>query len=371
MSESGKIVLVVGNGFDLDLGLKTSYKNFWESEYCPKNYPSPIIRHLNGKWYKDLNAVRWYDLENELHTFALSGDKSDVISEEERSFLQRNSEYDLYNEYIFLSRCNTFNSLVNKGCIRVESIPNIKVNVPYHSHYLCPVGWRNKQSLQLIKDGLCKYLKSVEFSFKTNYNTTVAYNVLQSLFCSLEAGASLDIFSFNYTHFPDLGIRLDVPVHYMHGSCEDGKVIIGTRDDLSIEKDYDYLQKAMDPYFNPPALVKSLREADEVIFFGHSLGENDKQYFTSFFRHSASFDSQQSKDITIFTFDQTAEDDIKRSLNKMTDGNLSVLFSNNNLMFIKTAAIADDKQKLLEFLLRHESDERFARDLVGKLLKSR
>ncbi|MBP5517465.1 MAG: hypothetical protein J6X91_02220 [Bacteroidales bacterium] len=50
MSESRKIVLVIGNGFDLDLGLKTSYKDFWESEFCPKDYPSPLIRHLNSQW---------------------------------------------------------------------------------------------------------------------------------------------------------------------------------------------------------------------------------------------------------------------------------------------------------------------------------
>ena len=37
------IVLVLGNGFDLDIGLRTSYKDFWESDYCPKSYPAPLI----------------------------------------------------------------------------------------------------------------------------------------------------------------------------------------------------------------------------------------------------------------------------------------------------------------------------------------
>ena len=32
MEEPRKIVVILGNGFDLDLGLKTSYKDFWESE---------------------------------------------------------------------------------------------------------------------------------------------------------------------------------------------------------------------------------------------------------------------------------------------------------------------------------------------------
>ena len=60
------IVLVLGNGFDLDLGLRTSYKDFWESDYCPKSYPAPLIKHLNEKWPDSLDKVKWYDLENEL-----------------------------------------------------------------------------------------------------------------------------------------------------------------------------------------------------------------------------------------------------------------------------------------------------------------
>lgn len=368
MLKINKIVLVIGNGFDLDLGLKTSYKDFWESEYCPKDYPSPLIRHLNGPWYEDLDTVRWYDLENELYNFAKTGDKSDVVSEEELEYIKENTQYDFYRYYFFIGVDNCLKSLIEKGFIRKEDSISGKISVPYKKDFGNSVEWRTRRSLQLIKDGLCKYLKSVESIYDSSLNTKVSVHLINTLSRAVDSGASLEIFSFNYTHFLDLGIRLDVPVNYMHGSCEDGKIIIGTRDDLTIEKEYDFLQKAMDPYFRPPGLVKSLREADEVIFFGHSLGENDKQYFTSFFRHEASFDSQQSKDITIFTYDQTSEDDIKRSLNKMTDGNLSVLFSNNTLEFIKTANIAEDQKILLGFLLKHETEERFARDIVGKLL---
>ena len=60
------IVVILGNGFDLDLGLKTSYKDFWESEFCPLFYPAPLIYHLNQRWPDNLDAVKWYDLENEL-----------------------------------------------------------------------------------------------------------------------------------------------------------------------------------------------------------------------------------------------------------------------------------------------------------------
>lgn len=80
-----KVVLILGNGFDLDLGLKTTYKDFWESDDCPKDYPAPLIRHLNDVWGDNLESVRWYDLENQLYEYALHGDKTDVVSEAERN----------------------------------------------------------------------------------------------------------------------------------------------------------------------------------------------------------------------------------------------------------------------------------------------
>ena len=50
MSTNTKKILIPGNGFNLDLGRETSYKNFYESGCCPKDYPAPIIKHLNEKW---------------------------------------------------------------------------------------------------------------------------------------------------------------------------------------------------------------------------------------------------------------------------------------------------------------------------------
>lgn len=74
-----KKVLIIGNGFDLNLGRKTSYKDFYESEFCPRYYPAPLIYHLNTKWGDNLDEVKWYDLENELEKYCLNihnnGDK--------------------------------------------------------------------------------------------------------------------------------------------------------------------------------------------------------------------------------------------------------------------------------------------------------
>ena len=126
MAEPRKIVLILGNGFDLDLGLKTSYKDFWESEFCPKDYPAPLIHHLNQRWPDNLDAVKWCDLENELLNYYKSipdpTKGQDIITEEERTLLEKFTAYGhacgWYNDQIDLVV-----SLVNKGVLSYNGNP--------------------------------------------------------------------------------------------------------------------------------------------------------------------------------------------------------------------------------------------------------
>lgn len=91
MNKLRKIVFIIGNGFDLDLGRPTSYKSFWESEFCPKDYPTPIIQHLNSRWPDSLEGVKWYDMENELLAYYQKYETTqafpDIIDKHELDFL--------------------------------------------------------------------------------------------------------------------------------------------------------------------------------------------------------------------------------------------------------------------------------------------
>lgn len=57
-----KTLLILGNGFDLDLGLETSYKNFYDSDNWPflkEDSESPLANHLYKKFKNG-----WFDLED-------------------------------------------------------------------------------------------------------------------------------------------------------------------------------------------------------------------------------------------------------------------------------------------------------------------
>ena len=61
-----------------------------------------------------------------------------------------------YNEYIEQAQ-----SLVNKGFIFFDDTALKIMRIPYHDDMLESPEWRDRKALGLIKEGLCKYLKSI------------------------------------------------------------------------------------------------------------------------------------------------------------------------------------------------------------------
>ena len=114
--------------------------------------------------------------------------------------------------------------------------------------------------------------------------------------------------------------------------------------------------------------MSALNKTDEVIIFGHSLGENDRQYFEQFFSQQASIDNLKKKDIFIFTRDDTSKVEIKRALKSLTGDRLSMLMSINQPAIIRTGNLKADQKLLYNFLVAHHTDEHYASEVIGKLL---
>ncbi len=70
MDNNYKTVLLVGNGFDLNLGLKTSYSHFLSSsDFKALAQTNNLCIYLENK----LKLQHWIDIENELKTYSQSG----------------------------------------------------------------------------------------------------------------------------------------------------------------------------------------------------------------------------------------------------------------------------------------------------------
>ena len=340
MGNQKSIVLILGNGFDLDLGLRTSYKDFWESKYCPKRYPAPLIRHLNSKWSDSIEAVKWYDMENELLNYYKETRKpnfQDVVTPKQQEFLllwkQRNTSHiNDYTEYV-----EEIKALRDNGLLALDQSWGLYMTCEFHEELILDTVTRDRKALGLIKQGLCSYLTEL---MKVEHKTNVsAISILRTVEEAHKKGEKVSIYTFNYTNLPYLDSELkNKSVYYVHGSCTDNNIIIGTKDEEMPSKDYTFLQKAFDKNFNPPPIVSELRNATDVIIFGHSLGDNDSQYLKDFFVQQAS-PSHHPKKITIFTYDDVSEEDIKFSLQKLTGTRLSALYAQNDVTIIKTASV--------------------------------
>lgn len=98
-----------------------------------------------------------------------------------------------------------------------------------------------------------------------------------------------------------------------------------------------------------------MQNANEVVFFGHSLGPTDYHYFKSFFNTQSQeyMTLEKSKDITIFTFNNDSRVEILRQLRKMNGGSLEYLFSNNCFRIICTDGEDPRDEKMIQDFVKH------------------
>lgn len=327
-------VLILGNGFDLNLGRKTSYKDFYESEYCPKTYPAPLIWHLNERWKNNMENVKWYNLESELSNYyhvKIEPNKgpNDIVSEDEKKVLDvfRHKNALISYEPHVTENLETINKLIERGIILHRPLPSALFVVHKDLIELTPKE-RDEKAFNLIIDGLQKYLISVEN--EDIDKDTYAYMLLE-IFAKKHKDEVVKIYSFNYTGI----VPLTEKIQYVHGCCKDGNIVLGTKDE-KMEYGYDFLLKAYNPNFHPPRLVFDLLDADEITIFGHSLGENDSQYFKSFFNKLTDVENPTNKVIHIITKDNASILDTKKALMNMTEHKLSELFTLNTVKISAT-----------------------------------
>lgn len=304
-------LLIIGNGFDLELGLKTSYKDFINSKvyekYSEKISNHPLYKKNYNKYFdKDipifdyfksiLNIQNWIDLEMEIGKLASRRIKEvDKSTGKYISIPAESTDYMMYS-FDMLRLC------LNEYILGLE-IPHILHN---------------------FASEIMRILASNEYD-------------------------NVQIVTFNYTPLDKVtGIDIKVPVHYIHGKISDGlspSLILGVQDDIEIDKSYSYVIKSHSPYYRSSRIIDLLEDADEVIFFGHSLGETDYPYFSEFFQSQCRrIVPEERKKIRIFTFNEKSRLDILYQLRKMNNKQTRLFFENSDFALFRTEDYIDDRE---------------------------
>lgn len=292
-----KAVLILGNGFDLCAGLKTSFSSFAHSPFWPltEYYPNDSLAyHLNQK--KQLPT--WFDLEQEFYLYA-------------------------HKEY---SNVNTNNLDIDK-----------KAFADIHNA-LC----------EYLNDQIEKYSPSSELP-----------NIIIDFFQCLP-GKNKMIFTFNYTSPASIiektGGKLKIPVRYVHGSLANRNIVLGVGDHNELHKKYHFLYKAMSPHYMSSDIVSELEAADDVIIFGHSMGINDYDYFNNFFLKACETRNGFQNDlrITIFTKSDDEKVTIKTRVRELSDKKLQRLINMCKFNIISTDNIYNVTNFIENYLKEHE-----------------
>lgn len=288
-----KTLLIIGNGFDMSLGLKTSYMEFAESKYWPFD---DYIYNIDNSLSKFLNQKRklklWFDLEKALAEY----------TETDHEPLERTGD---------------------------------------------------QANFTLLVKRLQEYLANEQNSFEPDDRCEVAKKILELI----TEKEDYHIHSFNYTNLPELaqriGVKEEIPkerMHYVHGSLANNDIILGTGDTMEMPDDYAWLYKSFNEHYRSNDLAKDLADADEVYIFGHSLGDNDFDYFSSFFQSAIHErtgtnipDEYKKIKIRIITKDSNSEYEIKKKLRILTDKHVQGLYAFCDFRFYQTERFNDWK----------------------------
>lgn len=271
-------LLIVGNGFDLSMGFKTSYGDFMRSQYYQKNNSS-LCSYLSSKYRENMG---WIDIENELSEYSKLLSKFELTPKTGKIQLGAEVFREEYGE---------------------------------------------------LKSSLKNYLQEeTKGTFRTNQDNS-AKRVIDQL------PADSKIISFNYTSiierltwdkFKDSAGNL-LHIHGSLASYDD--IVFGVEDSAKLPKEHVFLYKAYSQNLKAREFSLWLDSAERVIFYGYSLGDTDRQYFENFFQKLSS-EKIRNMDLVFYYYGQSSYDNLIWQLQMLTKHKLTQLQTYNQIEFI-------------------------------------
>lgn len=297
--------LIIGNGFDIDLGLNTRFSDFSKAkDFWPESDGSKLSTYLESK----KSVEKWFNLEGALREYAMS----------------------VVGEFGLGPRTNS------------------KEDAADFAYF------------EKVRIGLMDYLTKEEK--KDIKSESVAAQVLRGIYNN---SLFEHIYTLNYTDLNSIGRKLGInnlsKVCYLHGSLSNKDIIIGI-DDVKINNDFKNWRKTRSEFYKSHNIFADLDASKEVVFFGLSFGWIDYKYFYQFFAKMSTptvdpISERNKKCITIFTYDESDRRSIFDFLERM-DVDLDYLYSQTQFEIIRTKNNQDSK-KVEEFLTRLRNSKPF------------
>lgn len=234
----------------------------------------------------------------------------------------------------------------------IEKTMNDYVRALKHDYLVADLIDKDKSNFIKVSKFLSLYLKKEQKERSLNTGSFA----VQVLHLISEVGG-FEYYTFNYTSLSSIakscGIKIDSSkITHVHGSLENDSIILGVLTDPAdpIYEQYSFMYKDNSRFYMSNNMYEDFDKADDIIFFGHSINGMDFPYFKDFFIKQSGMDGEyKSKHITIFTYDDASNQQIRNSIrNAQVD--LTQLFRRNDIKFIQTKQLyANDKNEMQKF----------------------
>lgn len=284
-----KHIYVIGNGFDIDLGWRTSYKDFYESKLTGWKVHFRPDEDCLPVYLLDHAGENWYDLERTIYDYCLSKSKGDLDED------LMNSDY---RDYESIKR-------------QLERFVEERSSAPVNE---------NSKAYEILKS-------YVEKSSHTD----------------LPQDMRPELISFNYTPLEKVAKQINPKADFryipIHGTIEKNSCIFGFHNDPQIRGLYRDMQKSMDDNYDPGQITPLLLDAKSITFFGLSMGYIDAVYFRDVLKAASQpgdIRSRKTMDIEFITRDKQSKKDIKKNLQDIGI-DFQALSTNNKVTFTLTS----------------------------------
>lgn len=323
--------LIIGNGFDLNLGMVTDYGSFFKKlsadGFFTKHTNNPLLQFIKAKGEKE----KWYDFEGIIQEYATRSEQAvnlkmidkllpiidKALELDEESFKKIKGykhlcgivlEFDSVIEY---TSKNNYLDFAADYDIREKCVYIKKALSQYSEEQRDLV----KEAMRLLKDELVAFLKSAKIN---NEENSLAFMIFFSIMGIYDAGykgltmklsdyskkyqgsfPDFKIVSFNYTDTISnlvkflqrvkFDSRIDLETddlkenfYRIHGAL-DSEVIFGIDSECDIPNAFISLRKSNHISINAKQRFSDIIEnSKRIIIFGHSIYGIDYEYYADF-----------------------------------------------------------------------------------------
>lgn len=396
MEKKYNTTLIIGNGFDLDLGMETDYKTFYKSladkDFFASYADNPLLSFIRKEGGRD---GLWYDFESIIKEFAEIGTQAQYLRMTDTflSLLNKAQRQDetAYRELVkfhcLADLCCLYNYLI--GYITSHDCFEFSLNeemkrvcnkiIQRLQKYSAEERKHVEEAIRLLKRQLSDFLKPLS----GNEENSFAKDILLAVFgvspkdsasqaidicvCSDKINKQtlppVKVVSFNYTDtrkqvmdllesynfskiFDEQTQAVKESIFQIHGTLEDDKhIVFGIDDKADVPKEFNFLRKSKMTNGDTKAqFYDILKSSQRILIFGHSITGIDYEYYEKFFN-----EEDDGKEICIINKTLSDLETKKRELENLgVVRNLTYLATESRILYKqKCSEIAEDQRKWL------------------------